>query len=334
MLQNRLCEQLGITVPIWQAPIGGVSNPQLAAAVSNGGGLGMIALTWRSVEYTLRILRETQALTEKPFAVNYVLNWDVADQVAACLKANVKLFSFFWGDPSAHVKRIHDAGGTVIHTVGSSREAIQSVENGVDIVVAQGWEAGGHVRGEVSTLALVPAVIDAVAPIPVVAAGGIADGRTIAAALALGAAGVMIGTRFVVCDEANSHSVYRQEIIEATEAGTVYTSLFDIGWKNAPHRTLRNSTYENWRQAGCPPSGHRPGEHEIVSRVRGGREIRRYDSDAPTANIEGRPEEQALYAGQGVGLIRDCKSAAETLACLVGETEQAILRLQRYLSQT
>lgn len=321
---TTLCDQLGIEVPVLQAPIGGVSNPKLAAAVSNAGGLGMIAMTWSSEESTRRILSETRALTQKPFAVNYVLEWDVSRQVAVCLDENVKLFSFFWGDPSGHIRKIHEAGGIVMHTVGTSAEALQSVRTGVDIVIAQGWEAGGHIRGEVSTLALVPAVVDAVAPVPVVAAGGIADGRAVAAALALGAAGVMLGTRFVVCDEANSHASYRQAVIRATEDDTVYTTLFDGGWGDAPHRVLKNPTYEAWRMAGCPSPGQRPGEQEIVSRAPTGREIPRYDSDAPTADVEGHPEEQALYAGQGAAIIRDCKGAAEILASLVEETENAI----------
>jgi NAD(P)H-dependent flavin oxidoreductase YrpB (nitropropane dioxygenase family) len=328
VIRTRLCDLLGIEVPILQAPIGGVSNPRLAAAVSNAGGLGMIAMTWSSQQDTHRVLAETLTLTEKPFAVNYVLEWDVSDKVDICLEHDVKLFSFFWGDPVTYTKRIHDAGGIIMHTVGSSEEALRCIRAGVDVIVAQGWEAGGHVRGEVTTLALVPCVVDAVAPVPVVAAGGIADGRAIAAALALGASGAMLGTRFVVCEEANSHSVYRQKILEATEASTVHTSLFDGGWENAPHRVLRNTTYEKWSKAGCPPPGQRPGEHEVVSR-QGVREIPRYDSDALTADIEGSAEEQALYAGQGAGLIRACKTAGEILADLTEDTGLAIDRLQQ-----
>ncbi|MGA9669113.1 MAG: nitronate monooxygenase [Terracidiphilus sp.] len=327
MIRTKLCDELGIRVPILQAPIGGVSTPKLAAAVSNAGGLGMIAMTWSSEESTIRSIQETRALTDKPFALNYVLEWDVSRQVALCLDEGVKLFSFFWGDPSPYIDRIHERGGIVMHTVGTSEEATRSVRAGSDIIIAQGWEAGGHVRSEVTTLALIPSVVDSVAPVSVVAAGGISDGRAVTAAMALGAAGVMLGTRFVVSDEANSHPVYRQKIIEAAETDTVHTTLFNGGWENAPHRVLRNHTYDKWRLAGSPSTGNRPGEHEIVSRTLGGSEIPRYHSDAPTTEVEGHPEEQALYAGQGAGVIRECKGAAEIMANLIQESETAIRRL-------
>lgn len=180
MIHTKLCELLRIEAPILQVPIGGVSTAKLAAAVSNAGGLGMLSMTWRTEEITRQMLREVRLLTAKPIAVNYVLEWDPSRKIEICLEEGVKMFSFFWGDPAPHIRRIHDAGGIVMHTVGSAKEAKHSVAAGVDVIVAQGWEAGGHVCGEVATLALVPRVGDAVAPVPVVAAGGIADGRGVA----------------------------------------------------------------------------------------------------------------------------------------------------------
>ena len=147
--------------------------------------------------------------------------------------------------------------------------------------MAQGWEAGGHVWGEVSTLALVPRVVDAVAPLPVVAAGGIADGRGLAAVLALGAGAAWMGTRFLLAEEAATHPVYREAVIAADETATAYSSLFDVGWPDAPLRALRNSTWEAWRAAGEPPPGARPGEGEIVATGEDGRDIARYCNDAP-----------------------------------------------------
>ena len=131
--------------------------------------------------------------------------------------------------------------------------------------MAQGLEAGGHVWGQVATLPLVPRVVDAVAPAPVVAAGGIADGRGLAAALALGAAGVWLGTRFIASQEADAHAVYKEMVLRADETETVYSSLFDGGWPNAPHRTLRNSTLRQWEAGGSPPSGARPSEGEVIA---------------------------------------------------------------------
>jgi nitronate monooxygenase len=140
------------------------------------------------------------------------------------------------------------------------------VECGVDVVIAQGSEAGGHVRGKVATMPLIPAVVDAVGPVPVIAAGGIADGRGLAAAMALGASGAWIGTRFLASNEAVIHPHYRERIFRATENDTVYLEeLFDIGWPKAPHRVLRNSTVAAWEAAGRPVTGQRPGEGQVVA---------------------------------------------------------------------
>jgi NAD(P)H-dependent flavin oxidoreductase YrpB (nitropropane dioxygenase family) len=328
LIRTKLCGRMGIDLPIVQAPIGGISTPQLAAAVSNAGGLGMLSLTWRTEDETQRLLRETFALTKKPFGVNLVLEWDPASNLEICFAEGVKTFSFFWGDSARFVRQMHDAGGIVMHTVGSAAEAKRCVDAGVDVIVAQGWEAGGHVWGEVTTMALVPRVVDAVAPVPVIAAGGIADGRGLVAALALGAQAAMLGTRFVAADEADSHAVYRQSLVSANETSTVRTELFDGGWERAAHRVIKNSTYASWEESGKPAAGKRPGEGEIVSRTRAGKEIPRYHSNAPIIALDGNPEQQALYAGQGVGLIRDCKPAAQIVSDIVSEAEAAVRSLQ------
>src|SRR5438034_6487884 len=144
-----------------------------------------------------RQIRETRALTPRPFAVNLVLEFLQEERLAVCLDEGVPIISFFWRDPASLVPRTKAGGALVLHTVGSADDAKRAVDCGVDIVVAQGWEAGGHVRGMVATVPLIPAVVDAISPTPVVAAGGIADGRGLAAALALGAAGAWIGTCFL-----------------------------------------------------------------------------------------------------------------------------------------
>src|SRR5262249_24974789 len=149
-----------------QAPIGGLATPQLAAAVSNAGALGMLALTWTTPEEAARRVMETRALTNRPFGVNLELEWPQLERVKACLDAAARIFSFSGGDPSPPIEPIHAAGGLVLITVRSSHEARRMVELGVDAVVAQGWEAGGHVLGDVATMSLVPAVVDAVAPVP------------------------------------------------------------------------------------------------------------------------------------------------------------------------
>ena len=215
-----------------------------------------------------------------------------------------------------------------MHSVGSVSEAREAVAAGADVIVAQGWEAGGHVRGTVSTLVLVPAVVDAVAPIPVAAAGGIADGRGIAAALALGAAGVWLGTRFVASDEALAHPVYKQRLLAADVDDTVHSTLFDVGWPNAPHRTLRNSTIDMWQQAGRAPSGQRPHEGEVIAHTVEGTPVVRYSSSLPLEGLQGDAEALALYAGQSVGLVKDIQPAASIMQRLKRETEQVFEKLK------
>jgi NAD(P)H-dependent flavin oxidoreductase YrpB (nitropropane dioxygenase family) len=205
-MKTALSTLLGIERPIIQAPMGGAVGPALAAAVSNAGGLGMLVL-WRADLNTMRQqIRQMRELTSKPFGVNFNLDFPQEERLAVCLEERVPIISFFWRESFDLVPRAKRGGAIVMHTIGSAADAKRATDAGVDIVVAQGWEAGGHVRGTVATMPLIPAVVDAVSPVPVVAAGGIADGRGLAAALALGAAGVWIGTRFLASNEAAIHS--------------------------------------------------------------------------------------------------------------------------------
>ena len=316
---TSFCRLVGVDLPIVQAPVGGISTAALAAAVSEAGGLGTLSITWREPDALRALLRETRERTDKPFAVNLVLAWDPEERLAIALEEGVRVVSFFWGDPAPWVSQVHAAGGIVVHTVASAEEARRAVAAGVDAVVAQGWEAGGHVWGEVATMALVPRVVDAVAPLPVVAAGGIADGRGLAAALALGAGAGLMGTRFLLAEEAATHPVYRERLIASGETGTVYNTLFDVGWPDAPLRTLRNPTWEAWRAAGEPAPGSRPGEGETVATGEDGRPIARYSNDAPVAGASGDVVAMALYAGQGVGLVRRVQPAAEIMREVAAE---------------
>ena len=319
------CERLGIQVPIIQAPVGNISTPELAAAVSNAGGLGMIGASGMPLDRIEARLRDTAELTGRPFGANVILAISPPEAVDAVLGAGVKILSLFWGEPAPFVERAHQAGALVLSTVGTAREAREAVAAGVDIVVAQGWEAGGHVRGTVSTLALVPRVIDEVDPVPVIAAGGIADGRGVAAVLALGAAAAWIGTRFVCAEESAAHPAYQKLLADAAETDTVYSTLFDQGWPHAPHRTLRNSTMRAWQDAGEPAPGARPGEDEVVARGNDGTEIRRYAVPPPSVAVTtGEPDPLALYAGQGVGLITRTEPAADIVRRLMREAEQAL----------
>lgn len=328
-LRTPLCDLLGIEVPIIQAPIGSASSPELAAAVSNAGGLGMLSGTWREPQELRRLIRRIRSLTAKPFGVNLVLHWAQEERVAICLEEGVPVLSFFWGDPAPHIADAHRMGARVLHTIGSAAEARDAVATGVDAVVAQGWEAGGHVWGQVATMPLVPLVVDAVAPIPVVAAGGIADGRGVAAALALGAAGVWLGTRFLASEEAVVHPIYQQRLLEAVETDTVHAATFGDDWYGAPHRTLRTPTLSRWEQAGRPARGARPGEDEVIAWGTGGEPVRRYDDVLPAPGMRGALDDLALHAGQCAGLVRAVVPAAAIIHELVTDAVAALRGARR-----
>ena len=310
-MRTPVCELLGIDRPVVLAPVADV--PALTAAVSNAGGLGTIALTWTAD--VAGLVRDTAARTARPFAGNLVLTGDMHDRLDQALEAGLRIVLFFWGDPGDYVKRVHDAGGIVMHTVGSAEEARRAVEAGVDVIVAQGWEAGGHVWGRVATLPLVPAVVDAVAPVPVIAAGGIGDARGVAAVLALGAQAAMLGTRFLLAREMPVHEDYRRRLIAATETDPVwYPNLYDVGWPDSPHRALRNSTARAWDAAGRPPDAQRPGAGDVIAHFASGEAIVRYEPAPPMTGTTGDVEALSMWAGQSVALARQAQPAADIVA--------------------
>jgi NAD(P)H-dependent flavin oxidoreductase YrpB (nitropropane dioxygenase family) len=325
-VRTGLTELLGIEAPIVLAPMGGAVSPALTAAVSNAGGLGVIPLSHGTPDEVRGSVAEITALTDRPFGVNLILEWDQRERLAAALDAGAPAISLFWGDVSDLVPQAHDAGALVFVSVGSVDEAVRAAAAGADVVVAQGWEAGGHVRGTVTSLTLVPRVVDAVDPVPVVAAGGIADGRGLAAVLALGAAGAWIGTRFLAASECSIHDEYRQRLLEAAEGDTYYTGLFDGGWPDAPHRVLRNSTVDAWEKAGRPPSGERPGEKDEVAARADGSPIKRYASATPHAGMTGDIEALPNWAGQGVGLVTHIQPAAEIVQELIADAERILAK--------
>jgi NAD(P)H-dependent flavin oxidoreductase YrpB (nitropropane dioxygenase family) len=325
-MQTPLCKRLGIELPIIQAPMGGAVGPALAAAVSNAGGLGML-VPWRAdLAIVRQQIRETRSLTSRPFGINLNLEFPQQERLEVALDEGVRIISFFWRDPAALVPLAKAAGATVLHTVGTAIAARRAVDCGVDVIVAQGWEAGGHVRGRVATLPLIPVVVDAVSPVPVVAAGGIADGRGLAAALALGAAGAWIGTRFLASREAAIHPRYRELLFAACEDDTIFVDeLFDVTWPKAPHRVLRNKTVEAWEAAGCPPSGKRPGEGEVIATSKTVGSIVRYRSYTPGPDAEGDIEAMSLWAGQSVGLVSKLQPAGDIVR-EIAEQAKATLR--------
>jgi nitronate monooxygenase len=310
-VRTPLFDVLGIQQPIVLAPM--VDVPALAAAVSNAGALGMLTLTWS--DDVAAVVRQTAALTDRPFGGNLVLTDDRHQRLEQALDAGLRIVSFFLGDPGSYVETVHNAGGIVMHTVGSAEEARRAVASGVDVIIAQGWEAGGHVGSTVATLPLVPAVVDAVEPVAVVAAGGIGDRRGVAAVLALGAQAAWIGTRFLLAEEMPIHEDYRRRLIAAAETDPRwYPNLYDVGWPDSPHRALHNSTARTWEAAGRPPDDQRAGIGDVIAHLASGEAIVRYEGAPPMVGTTGEIEPLSMWAGQSVALARKPQPAAEIVA--------------------
>ena len=324
-IRTHLCELLDIEVPLFAAPMGFITGPQLAAAISNAGGLGIMSFNANPPPVLREEIRRLRSLTDRPFGVGVLLSgphlpFPVEAIVDVCLEEHVPTLLTFWGDPTPYVERAHAAGVKVIDQVGSVADAQRAARAGVDAIVAQGVEAGGHTAGEVTTLALVPRVVDAVAPLPVAAAGGIADARGFVAALALGAQAVMLGTRLIATTEAYAHPVYKQKILQASENETVRTTLFGFGWPNAPHRTLRTPFVERWLPEERRGSEERPDEPRIGETKIGGQPVPllRFMGFPPTPDASGDLESMDFLAGQGVGLVKEIKPAAEVVRDFLG----------------
>ena len=329
MLQTRFCERFGVVAPIVVAPMGpDLTGPELVAAVCNAGGFGILQAQLCPPPLLRDQITYLRTLTDKQFGVNFVLHFPHRDGIQVCLEERVAALSFFWGDPAEFVAPAHDAGLAVIHQVGSVEAAVRSRRAGVDVIIAQGVEAGGHVAGTISTMALVPRIVDAVAPSLVLAAGGIADARGLVAALCLGADAVVMGTRFLATPEANAHATYKEKLVAATEEHTVRTILFGHGWPDAPQRTLRTRFVEQWLGRENETQDSRPDE-PIVGHTRiAGQEIpvQRFVSIPPNPNATGDIDSMALLAGQSVGLVAEIKPAGDVVRELMRGAQELISR--------
>ncbi len=306
--------------------MGRCAPPAMAAAVANAGGLGMLGVSWDSLPALEQHLRSLSDLTDKDIAFNFCLEMDQNERIQFALDNGVKVFSLFWGDPTPFVDRIKSAGGKVMVSVGSVAHAKRAVAAGADAICAQGFEAGGHVYAQTGGLALIPAIVDAVGDTPVVAAGGFADGRGLAAALSLGAGGIWLGTRFLATTESNAHPDYINRILAAGHDATLVTELFDLSWPRAPHRVIRNSTYDLWESCGKRDGDDRPGSDDIIAR-RAGQPVYRYDASGPTTDLAGDVEPMAHYAGQSAGFVNAIESCADVVAEIVAEAQSTLAAL-------
>jgi enoyl-[acyl-carrier protein] reductase II len=316
MLKTPLCEILGLEVPIILAPMGTCTSAELAAAVSNQGGLGGIGSLFRPTAAVKRDIDVVQTLTNRAYAVNHIPQCLDAEVFRHTLAARPRVISFTLGDPGDLVRQAHDVGARVVLQVTTVAQAVQGTERGVDVIIAQGGESGGYC-GEVGTMALVPQVVDAVSPVPVVASGGIFDGRGIAAALMLGAAGVNLGTRFIASQEAPGSAEWKQAILNASsEDSRKFEVLNDISplpgaaGYGTVLRSLRTPFLDEW-------TGKRDEARRDRERLRG---------EILATHQGGRPHETLLTAGQTAGGIKEILPVAEIMRRLVAEAEAALSR--------
>jgi nitronate monooxygenase/enoyl-[acyl-carrier protein] reductase II len=318
-VRTALCERLGIEVPVIQGSLGPWSSVALAAAVSEAGGLGTLGTALLSADQIRADIRRMRELTDRPFAVNHTMRPLSEEAWEATLEEAPPVVSFALGDPGERVARAHEAGAKFVfqgHTVQQVRRA---AELGVDVIVAQGTEAGGF-GGWVSTLALVPQAVDAAGGIPVAAAGGVADGRGLAAVLALGASGINIGTRFLASTEAEVADDWKGAIVEA-ESEEAVKALFAPsvlpqpspgGFADVVPRVLHTPFVDRW---------NRDPEAAALEAPRLGQEI-------VAAIRAGRGHEYVPFTGQTAGLIREVLPVAEIMRRLVREAEAALAAAQ------
>lgn len=338
-IKTPLCAVLGIDAPILSVGFGHSAIPELAAAVSNAGGLGVLGLNVPLDEIPKRVAR-TRELTPLPFGGNLIIAGFASPhateqererkrrQIERAIAERVPVLVLFWGDPAPFVPSAHAAGMKVLIQVGSPDEVSTAVAAGVDAVIMQGSEAGGHVKATRSIWETLPAAVAAAGGTPVIASGGIADGRGIARAMKLGAQGVSLGTRFVASEEAWVHPHHKRRIVEARASDTEFADdLFYVGWPDAPHRYIKNKTSRAWNAAGRPPIGKRPGEGEVIGRrvfPWGPQEWHRYEVGMLVPTFDGDPDDGPLWAGLTVDVVNDIKPAGEIVHDLVRETEAAL----------
>jgi nitronate monooxygenase len=302
--------------PIVQAPAGGAD---LAAAVSNAGGLGHIPLWGGTQDAAAQNVSNLRKQTSRPFVVNYVLSFEPRSLPSA-LDAGAPVVQFSWGIPTREsVAAIRKANAKFGVQVGTAIGARAAVNAGAAYLVAQGQEAGGHVQSSIPLFELLPLVLKEAGDVPVLVAGGITTGRALRNALLAGAAGTIMGTRLMATQESSAHDEYKKALVNAHAADAAMSVCYSDGWPAATHRTLRNGTLNGWEAAGCPPPGKRPGEGDVVATRANGTRVLRYSIATPSRGLEGTVTDLAMYAGQGVGDVRDVPPVKELLARIWAE---------------
>lgn len=312
MIHTEACDVLGIEYPVVQAGMARpFTNAALVAAVSAAGGLGILGCLGRPADEAVAEIRRIRALTNRPFGVNFVLHQRDDETFAACLDEHVPVFAFFRGDPQEAVERAHAAGAVTMYQATTVDEAERACAVGVDVLVAQGYEAGGHM-GPLPLLSLLPAVVAVAGGRPVLAAGGIVDGRGLAAALCLGADGVLMGTRFLATPESPALAAHKSAILSATPGATVASSLFDVlwgpEWPGVQVRAIRNDLTVRWL-------GHEDDLRAVRKEVQAAVE---------QAEAMGDSAGMPLLAGEGAALIQSLLPAGQVVHDIVTEAARIL----------
>ncbi|MFQ5915319.1 MAG: NAD(P)H-dependent flavin oxidoreductase [Nitrospinota bacterium] len=315
MIRTRVCDLLGVEHPIVLGGMASGTSAPLVAAVSNAGGLGTLGASNLNPQQVGEQLSAIRASTQNPFGVNFLLFRMEEEAFSAALKARPPVVALAWARPdqdlAAYFRRVHDAGSKVMYMAGEVPEAVRAAQAGADAIVAQGTEGGGHV-GWMASMPLVPMVVSAVSPRPVLAAGGIADGRGLAAALALGAEGALLGTRFLATEESPLHPNHKQAILRSDGHDTVLTEIPDIAsrqvWPGAMVRALRNGFIQRWS-----------GWEWALRRM-----SREVGPAAIAARQAGDVENAPLLVGQDAGLIDKVEPAGEVVGRIAAEAEDIL----------
>jgi nitronate monooxygenase len=317
MLSTRFTSLVGCRTPLQLAGMGGIATPPLVRAVADAGGLGMLGGPLIPPPVLSRMLDGLAASTQGAYGVTFLMPF-LDPEAVAVAATRARVVEFFYGEPDATlVDVVHSGGALACWQIGSVEEAITATRAGCDLVVAQGVEAGGHVRGRLGLLPLLSGVLDAV-DVPVVAAGGIGTARSVAAVLAAGADGVRVGTRFVAAAEADAHPEYVAALVRARSGDTVLTEHFEVMWPGAAHRVLASAV-----TASEAYSGECVGEMEIG----GARQpLPRRAVPCPTRDTTGTIAAMALYAGESVGAVSGVVPAADIVHELVDGAERLLRR--------
>lgn len=325
-LKTPLCDLLGCEVPVLLAGMGSVSHWELAASVANAGGYGMLGMVREDPDLIESEVKALRQATGRPFAVNlipFATEPGLLDrQIGRCLDLGVPAFTFFWDVMPDVIARVKKAGALVLHQVGDPETARKAEDAGADVIIAQGLEAGGHVHGWSGAFVLADSILEK-ANVPVVITGGISTGRSLAAALAMGAQGVQLGTALLATQESFAHDYHKNRVVEAETKDTVLTDVFVLNWpKGSKVRVIGNSVTDglNGRLLGHDPDKL---PREVIAHD-GDTPRLRYSTDSPMRTTTGDLEAMALFAGQGAGLIHDIPRAADRIRRIVEDARTCL----------